>query len=97
MTITRYKVLSDGMEVGSRVSDVCHWGKCGKAIDRGEPYLCGSYEDKGCGEFFCYDHLKVHDCVPPISVVKTVKRKMADEEDSDGEGVQEEADPDVGS
>lgn len=44
--------------IGYGVPAICDQPKCGESIDRGLGYLCGDFSgNKGCGLFFCADHL----------------------------------------
>jgi hypothetical protein len=47
-------------DIGYAVPSICDHPKCNKKIDRGLAYVCGGYPyggEKGCGLYFCYDHL----------------------------------------
>jgi hypothetical protein len=47
-------------DIGYGVPAVCDRPGCGKAIDRGLSYVCGSDPyggEKGCGLYFCSEHL----------------------------------------
>lgn len=47
-------------DIGYGVPAVCDHSGCHKSIDRGLSYVCGALPyggDKGCGLFFCDDHL----------------------------------------
>lgn len=50
--------LSDGRWIGYGVPAICDQPDCGASIDRGLSYLCGD-GDKGCGLFFCYEHVTI--------------------------------------
>ncbi len=48
-------------EIGYLVPDVCNQDDCTAKIDRGLAYCCGDLEgvdgSRGCGGYFCYEHL----------------------------------------
>lgn len=47
-------------DIGYGVPAICDHPKCDKAIHRGLSFVCGGEPyggDKGCGLFFCTDHL----------------------------------------
>jgi len=47
-------------DIGYGVPAYCDYPGCGKEIDRGLSYVCGGEPyggDKGCGLFFCGEHL----------------------------------------
>lgn len=47
-------------DIGYGVPAYCDHPKCGKEIDRGLSYVCGGEPyggDKGCGLYFCSEHL----------------------------------------
>lgn len=47
-------------DIGYGVPSICDHPKCDKEIDRGLAFVCGGHPyggDKGCGLFFCGDHL----------------------------------------
>jgi len=49
-----------GREIGYGIEAVCDEPMCGKEIDRGLSYACGSMHgggDEGCGKYFCAKHL----------------------------------------
>jgi hypothetical protein len=50
-----------GREIGYAVEATCDHPGCEEAIDRGLAYCCGDLEgvmgERGCGGYFCYDHL----------------------------------------
>lgn len=46
----------NGRWIGYGVPAICDRPSCGAEIDRGKSYLCGDGE-KGCGLFFCMEHL----------------------------------------
>lgn len=49
-----------GRDIGYSVPAFCDHPDCGKGIDRGLSYVCGSEPyggEKGCGLYFCGDHL----------------------------------------
>ena len=46
-------------DIGYGVPAICDFPKCGKKIDRGLSYVCGSEPyggDYGCGLYFCEEH-----------------------------------------
>jgi hypothetical protein len=52
----------DGRWAGYGVPATCDHPDCGASIDRGLGYLCGAVtDDRGCGLFFCSDHLWLTD------------------------------------
>lgn len=49
-------------DIGYGVPSECDHPTCKKRIDRGMAYLCGGHhmsQDRGCGLFFCCEHLDV--------------------------------------
>ncbi len=53
-----------GRDIGYGVPATCDHPACGKEIDRGLSYVCGSDPlggDHGCGLYFCGDHLHFED------------------------------------
>lgn len=49
-----------GRDIGYGVPAVCDQPECTVEIDRGLAYVCGGEPyggDKGCGLYFCYEHL----------------------------------------
>ena len=53
-------------DIGYSVKAYCDHPKCSNEIHRGLAYVCGGQPyggDKGCGLYFCYDHLVYHDLV----------------------------------
>jgi hypothetical protein len=49
----------NGRDIGYGVPAICDHPNCNKRIDRGLSYLCGGDidSDKGCGLYFCRNHL----------------------------------------
>ena len=47
-------------DIGYGVPATCDYPRCGEAIDRGLPYVCGGEPyggDDGCGLYFCDEHM----------------------------------------
>ena len=50
----------DGRDIGYGVPAICDHPTCDARIDRGLAYVCGGDVyggERGCGLFFCYEHL----------------------------------------
>ena len=73
-------------DIGYGVPALCDHPKCDKRIDRGLAYVCCDQEpfggERGCGLFFCYDHVdSEHRCPrcsngkPPYKHPKTDVRE----------------------
>ena len=56
-------------DIGYGVPAICDHPECNKEIDRGLSYVCGGEPyggEKGCGLFFCGDHLYIGDGDPQM-------------------------------
>jgi len=56
-------------DIGYGVPATCDHPGCGKEIDRGLSYVCGGQPkggDRGCGLYFCEDHLHHHERLPQL-------------------------------
>ena len=56
-------------DIGYGVPSICDHPDCDKEIDRGLSYVCGGEPyggDRGCGLFFCHDHLYFSDDEPIV-------------------------------
>jgi hypothetical protein len=67
-----FYTLPDGREAGYLVDAECDKEGCTEEIDRGFDYLCGdapdghrSFDEPGCGLYFCWTHQDDHDCPNP--------------------------------
>lgn len=55
-------VNQSGRDIGYAVEATCDHTECNEKIDRGIAYVCGGMHDgdeHGCGDYFCYTHLKM--------------------------------------
>ena len=56
-------------DIGYGVPSYCDHPNCNKEIDRGLAYVCGGEPyggDRGCGLFFCCEHLLFHVRLPQL-------------------------------
>ena len=56
-------------DIGYGVPAICDHPGCNEEIDRGLSYVCGGEPfggDKGCGLYFCQDHLYIGDGDPQM-------------------------------
>jgi len=56
-------------DIGYGVPAFCDHPGCGKEIDRGLSYVCGGEPyggERGCGLFFCSEHLFLHAKLPQL-------------------------------
>jgi hypothetical protein len=62
---------------GYGVIAYCEFPGCNKTIDRGVSYICGGdpYNDRGCGLFFCPDHLEWHSKLPQLCKRCSTRKK----------------------
>lgn len=56
-------------DIGYGVPSICDHPGCTAEIDRGLSYVCGGEPyggDRGCGLYFCSEHLKLHERLPQL-------------------------------
>lgn len=56
-------------DIGYGVPAICDHPGCNEKIDRGLAYVCGGEPyggERGCGLYFCYEHLILHARLPQL-------------------------------
>ena len=59
--------VHEGRDIGYGVPAICDHPACDTRIDRGLAYVCGGEPyggERGCGLFFCYEHLHYANRLP---------------------------------
>ena len=65
-------------DIGYGVDAICDHPGCGKEIDRGLSYVCGGEPyggERGCGLYFCSDHLQYSTLKGPQLCSRCVKHR----------------------
>ena len=65
-------------DIGYGVPATCDHPCCGKEIDRGLSHVCGGEPyggERGCGLYFCAEHLHIHERLPQLCERCAPRRK----------------------
>lgn len=81
------KNSTTGDEMGYGVAGVCAQHGCGKEIDHGLSYVCGSMHeggDHGCGRYFCEGHLIICEVSEDVTQLCEECSKQVENEPEEG-------------